>query len=706
MGQQQCSTINIDHPSRCMVLKVIGRRYPQEQVLLIPVTPATMPNPQSPLCLMLNDSQNLPCVLQWAWPAIHTVETEVLSSRPDPFSPDRLPLGATFAHALPGNPSRQSNNGIEVGHLISFIAIETPAGFPIPALAPVGDQQNSTFFEFSDSWMNSLCRTEGCSVVGYFRYLQLFDEVHVQAEPENPHGVADGAPFVSHLRRGDVVGVIDHYVYQSFRSEARALMLLQSVSFYVLRLATPLGESAQFPSLSPLYLMMRCRSGYIPQLRVLQKLYRMLCGTLEPLAPPVHEALGSLEALSSRIEIDHQGSDGLCHVYFYPELVSILMAQLGAGVRCDPHSHAAALGYDTARLPTLGTPFDQFIAQYRDQWREDNEQFKSQNAVSASQKNSKSRTLAPQQQPRRFALSPVVFTSSQHVDRSPSSFAGGSQSSFLNAGNGDSGEWNRFDELHCRVPCAKGVAAAAQLCRQGTNADPGWQPAFDGPSPLPLRSSPLFPLLTPSTGSSSSSSLRQQSASATMKTEGDQRQPINRNLDPNTLAFPSAEIKRRTKSRERAALETFLLMKALQQEETAPPSASTAPFETSVNRLFTHQPTGEQRLLTPVLLQVKTPIQFNRGDGQWSCGYWIEPFEVLHLTRYDPIHDETALLEHVGPITVRPCTGGRQIVTPTGAGKVYIAVAPQARVQSCSFSLSQPLRLGLVFESVKHMGTM
>jgi hypothetical protein len=78
MGQRisAISSINRDQPSKCMVLQVKGRRFPQEQVLLLPVTAVTMPNPQSPLCAMLNDAQNLPWALHWAWPPIRKIEVE------------------------------------------------------------------------------------------------------------------------------------------------------------------------------------------------------------------------------------------------------------------------------------------------------------------------------------------------------------------------------------------------------------------------------------------------------------------------------------------------------------------------------------------------------------------------------------------------------------------------------------------------------
>jgi hypothetical protein len=247
MGQHvtTMSCIHINAPSRCMVLQVTGRKQPQQQVLLLPVTPATMPNPQSPLCVMLNDSQNLPWALKWAWPPIRPIESVgVLNSNIESFPPERkVTLETTFAHALPRNLSTDSR------HLVSFIAVETPGWFPVPSLS-TGTLGHGSTFEFSESWMKSVSRTEGCAVVGYFRYLHHADERSEETETMR---------YASRVGER-VVGVVDHYVYKSFRSEARALMLLRTVLFYVQQLGAGRGTAQGQLTPQPKWVVMRCKS--------------------------------------------------------------------------------------------------------------------------------------------------------------------------------------------------------------------------------------------------------------------------------------------------------------------------------------------------------------------------------------------------------------------------------------------------------------
>jgi hypothetical protein len=286
MGQH-LPVIGVSTSTKCMVLQCKGRRHPPSQVFLVPVTAATMPSPQSPLCAMLNDAQNLPWAVHWAWPPIREVErdgflkrnVEERSGYACPTPPEPVPREATFAQAAPHFvDSAHDGTDLAVGHLVSLVAIETPAGFPLPGACAV---HRELFFDFSDSWMTSLCHTPGCAVVGYFRYLQLVDVLypHAGALPETEEQIPSlrSAPPITDSR---IVGVIDHYLYNSFRSEARALMLLQSVSLYVQRLALIIrpnfGGSPPTLRTTPAHVVVRCKAGYLPQLRLMEKVYRIL----------------------------------------------------------------------------------------------------------------------------------------------------------------------------------------------------------------------------------------------------------------------------------------------------------------------------------------------------------------------------------------------------------------------------------------------
>jgi hypothetical protein len=565
--------------------------------LLIPVTPATMPNPQSPLCVMLNDSQNLPWVLQWAWPPIRVVEAEgVLSSTIEPCSSERLPLEATFAHALPGLWSgsvRQRITGTEteVGHLMSFIAIEAPSGFPIPAVSMMGNQTtNSTFFEFSDSWMNSLSRSEGCSVVGYFRYLQLVDE---SSEEGTSHALPRNA-FRPHTQ---VVGVMDHYVYKSFRSEARALMLLQSVSFYMHQLGLVLANKASFsdsnPPQRPWRVVMRCKSQHLPQLRLMQKLYRMafLHGCCPPLGSGVKATPLILSNSARRrdlnaVRVQYKGNGELLHVYFSVDLVQVLLSQLAGGIRCAPPHSYATIGYDTTQLQPLETPFESLIAHTREKWRLDNEPF--------------------------------------HAKDRPNP---------------------RLDRSH---------------------QDHGATPCSGAPTPN-INSAPLFPILRPPTpcgfssaGEGSLTSLSERSSQTRRAERIDGRG--NETTTSMTSTPPSF-------SSEGAS---FCSRLDMERSDGVPAS-------------YTRRPGS-------VALLVDTPIQFNCGDGEWHCGFWVEPLEGVYLHWFDPSTDQTALLEHWGPINVRNMAGEYELITPTHRGKVYLAVAPHVEVLGYSFPWLQFLR--------------
>ncbi len=100
-----------------------------------------------------------------------------------------------------------------------------------------------------------------------------------------------------------------------------------------------------------------------------------------------------------------------------------------------------------------------------------------------------------------------------------------------------------------------------------------------------------------------------------------------------------------------------------------------------------------------ILLPSQAPIRFNRGDGRWCSGYWIEPLAGLSLHWFDPSRDQTALLEHVGPILVRTVEGDLHLVVPKESGIVYIAVPPTIQVKV--LSLSQPVELAEVFERMR-----
>jgi hypothetical protein len=188
-----------DHPSKCLEINIDVREGTPERFFLIPVTPTTMTTPQSPLCVMLNEALSAPSAVHWAWPPVSIIETAcsgVADARLAWSEATRSPptVEQVFAHALPRQSTSRQDKGeghaaaVELGHLLSFVAVECPVdclGKKKPfqrgcmrSSPPSGHEEEEGgfgFFDFCTEWLESIHQKEGCGVVGYFRYLNLFD---------------------------------------------------------------------------------------------------------------------------------------------------------------------------------------------------------------------------------------------------------------------------------------------------------------------------------------------------------------------------------------------------------------------------------------------------------------------------------------------------------------------------------------------------
>ncbi len=365
-----------DHPSKCLEVSIDVRRGTPQRFFLIPVTPTTMPTPQSPLCVMLNEALSAPNAVHWAWPPVSNVETPFTG-----VADDRVVLTEgsqavpnfeqTFEHALPRPCAERQDKGeartaaVELGHLLSFVAVEYPVDSPIGRGQPRED--TSIFFDFSAEWLESIYKTEGSAVVGYFRYLNLLDLPSPGDHAASPAAITRAA--------APIVSVIDHYLFKDFCYEARAFMFLEAVSFYCKRFANLYGDRCKgnLPKQSHLHrsfaspILMRCRSMNLPILRMFQKLYR------------VHVR----EAADPRLQVIHLtecGNGEVLHVHLSPELVDRVAANLSDKVSLTGkgkfYGIACTVKLDKGLTLPTPTPFDAIIESHRERWLAENAPFR------------------------------------------------------------------------------------------------------------------------------------------------------------------------------------------------------------------------------------------------------------------------------------------------------------------------------------------
>jgi hypothetical protein len=448
MGNQLstvASKIN-GHPPKCLEVNIDARRGSPERFFLIPVTPLTMPTPQSPLCAMLNEALSAPSAVHWAWPPVSNVEAPCTG-----VTDDRLALTEasravptveqTFAHALPrqGNSRQDKNEGhaaaVELGHLLSFVAIECPVDSPIgkghPAqqrgdrAVPQGQGEGaSIFFDFSAEWLESIYQTEGCAVVGYFRNLNLFDL------PKLGQSRTDSATATDETPTTPIVSVIDYYLFQGFCYEARAFMVLEAVSYYCKRFAALFGDRdresrrslgrggrSYAPGMSmpkpKLSVLMRCRATNLPIVRLLQKLFRVYVGEwlgearLEemeadermPDLPSKTHARDSgrrnrqtnstpLRPTLARVRVTECANGEVLHLHLTPELVHYIATQL-----CDKVStpgkrsalrNTCLVKFERGLIEPTPTPFDAVIDRNRERWLVENAPYRKHTCKSGS----------------------------------------------------------------------------------------------------------------------------------------------------------------------------------------------------------------------------------------------------------------------------------------------------------------------------------
>ncbi len=417
MGNQITTVVKkIDSlPPKCLEVNIDVRRGTPERFFLIPVTPTTMPTPQSPLCAMLNEALSAPSAVHWAWPPVSNIETPftgVADARLALTEASRAvpSVEQTFAHALPRQGSGRQDKGeghaaaVELGHLLSFVAVECPVDCPNSGekpfqnrgdrAAPQGQGEGtSIFFDFSAEWLESIAQTEGCTVVGYFRYLNLFDLPNTGALSMIAAAATRGtAPMVS---------VIDHYLFKGFCYEARAFMLLESVSFYCKRFASLYadrtwgiapkrsGRHRALPPGAAFPILMRCRSMSLPILRLFQKLYRVHVregsshhqrGVVEA-EQAVHLENNSRSGAQhsfSPIRLMECGDGEILHVYLSPEVGHHIATKLSDKISFQGKGVDAVctVKFEKGLPRPTPTPFDAFIERHRERWLVENRPFR------------------------------------------------------------------------------------------------------------------------------------------------------------------------------------------------------------------------------------------------------------------------------------------------------------------------------------------
>jgi hypothetical protein len=677
-----------DHPNKCLEVRIDVRRGTPERFFLIPVTPTTMPTPQSPLCVILNEALSAPSAVHWAWPPVSNVETPFTGVADDRLALIEALRGVpsveqTFAHALPRQGTSRQDKGeghaaaVELGHMLSFVAVEWPIErghqprHRGDRAAPRGRAPDaSVFFDFSAEWLESIYKMEGCAVVGYFRQLNLFDFASSQGE--------HGSSCLPAQVVAPIVSVIDHYLFRSFSYEGRAFMLLEAVSFYCKRFANLSPDhgscGVENARRAPLPVLMRCRASNLPVVRLFQKLYRMHVDDTpeDQVRAPTAES-GQLLLLCSdeltptpppvRLTVRAEGE--LLHVHLDPDLAKCICTKLCMKVstpwKRDASRAACVVKLDKGLVEPTPTPFDTLIEQCRERWLVENTPF------------------------RKRACGSVLSDSEGDIRETPR-------------------QWSLPQHVDDRVLA---VRTEPLLLRSRM---PDWRP----------REQSLTPSSLSSTGLSSTKridplcfSTPRFSGTALLPLTGNDDDVLSVDADPSweSSATSLEQFVKPTsalcnyppapRSGDRPGVHTPHHATTLMLHNPTDDSARTAgpPFLESRSAVKQPQDFHGWGATDMAFLQVGTPIQVNNGDGLWICGYWLEALRQLMLHWFDPTRSDNALLEHYGPIRIRGLAGEERLMTPTStSGKVYIAVAPHVRVFPLPFLEEESVEVRALFE--------
>jgi hypothetical protein len=681
-----------DHPSKCLEVNIDVRRGSPERFFLIPITPLTMPTPQSPLCVMLNEALSAPSAVPWAWPPVSNIETPFTG-----VADDRLALTEasravpsveqTFAHALPRQGTSHEDKGeghaaaVELGHLLTFVAVECPVDYPIGrgqrprhrGDRPVPQSQeedDSIFFDFSAEWLASIYQNEECTVVGYLRYLNLFDLPSPGAHSVTPAATMRGtAPMVS---------VIDHYLFKGFCYEARAFMLLEAVSFYCQRFANLYGDrmrgslpkrgghhrapppGAAFP------ILMRCRSMNLPILRLFQKLYRVHvregCGDLHrggakmmngENAPQVSRP----DRNRSAVNLIQCGGGEVLHVHLTPELAHVIAAKLSDKVSLpgkgkQHHGASCTVKLDKGLMVPTPTPFDVFIERHRERWLIENGPFRKNNGNPGSSDDGEETHKHEAHRPLPLPLpSRLSLTTTRENDFTPSSLPSADVSPSSMPRSGALASSAGSGRIEVVTPSPGSVSAEQQeVDLHSWNDDHAWESS--GTS-LETLVAPLH------------------------RTMRHIRSDSTANDPPTPASLALLTLKPKPDEDSRRTVVTLCVSS----------SGNTA------NRFGKRSTWGDLAFLQP-----GTPIQVSNGDGLWICGYWLEACRPLNLHWFDPSLSGNVLLEHFGPVWIRDLVGEDRLMTPTSTGKVYVAVAPHVPVFPSPHLEGDSVELRALFE--------
>jgi hypothetical protein len=714
-----------DHPSKCLEVNIDVHRVTPERFFLIPVSPTTMPTPQSLLCVMLNEALSAPSAVHWAWPPVSNVETAFTGVADDrlasPTEASRvLPtVEQTFAHALPrhGDNQGQQAAAVELGHPLTFVAVECPVDCPVgrmplsfrgdrPAHPPEEEEEDgSIFFDFSADWLESIYQTGGCSVVGYFRYLNLFDL------PSNP---AEHSSTPAAISRGTapIVSVIDHYLFKGFCYEARAFMLLESVSFYCKRFASlldvPRHESdhvrrAEFP------VLMRCRIKYLPAVRLLQKLHRVFVGESNGSQGTGYQGGNRARhgyrkgRQAPRVRLTTVAHGEILHVYLSPDLINDVSVRL-----CDKittpriwrlNRTGCVVQSEKGLVPPTPTPFDAIVERHRERWLIENAPFRKHTYKSVGSDGEEGEGgLQSIQQPRSVSGGPDRKTA--QIGPLPTRLslveadAYGEQSSTPSSTS------------------SGGLSATSAKPRQGLGSSTGNSAASPCSASVAASVQEVEPFLldTDRWGYSATSVERLTTTDNVACHIRSLRQPttwlLERSSRSPTRSFCSNSASAGFRFLPGDFVDASVLPIA---KPFSGRVAVSGPIQRTVNDYVGHpifvadcrpEWTSPQRMAgsDTGFLQVGTPVQVNNGDGLWICGYWLEASRPLNLHWFDPTLSDNALLEHHGPIWIRDLAEENRLMTPTSTGKVYVAVAPQVPVRLSPHLDGEAMEVGTLFE--------
>jgi hypothetical protein len=683
MGNQLSSVATKigDHPPKCLADNIDVRQGSPERFFLIPITPTTMPTPQSPLCVMLTEALSAPSAVHWAWPPAWNVETPysgVADSHLASSEASRAVPRAeqTFAHAVPRQGTSPQNPAdaaaVELGHLLSLVAVACPVDCPIShradRAAPQGQGEDaSIFFDFSAEWLESIYKMEGCAVVGYFRYLNLLD-LPSPVEHVRTTAVATRATV-------PIVSVIDHYLFKGFCYEARAFMLLESVSFYCKRFANLYGSDriGVVPSKrswrhrppvagATCPLLLRCRATNLPILRLFQKLYRVHVREPPPddhhcseinvehrlsvqmehresrTSPPIHlgASQGQLEPpRPPAIHLMECGQGEILHIYLSPALGHLITTKLSERVSIPRKGHPSGtctLRFGKPlRLPTP-TPLDALIERHRDRWLAENAPFRKHTGTLGPPSDGEESTTENQEapdpsipQPRRLRLpAPGNRRDNQDVSE-PHTFS------------------KDCNEEISR-PTSTSVGAGHEM-----------RPADEGGPRKELSPTSRKSLLPPPAQSGSVPSIKDGPSPSSL---------------PRTTCRP----------------------------EVVPSQTKTLPVSSSGLSGNSAEEHPRRRPSCSVSLPVGTPIQASSGDGIWNPGYWLEASRPVNLHLLDPSSSEVAWLLLHGPIWMRGLVNENRLIPPASTGSMYIVVAPNTRVFLSANLEGEPVEVRHLFE--------